>query len=79
MTQYFEDFAVGQKFGSGRSRVEAAEIKDFAARFDPQPFHLDEAADGAYDPIASCRHSAQARSTAPSFVTMASRPSSRSR
>jgi acyl dehydratase len=44
MTQYFEDFTVGQKFGSGRSRVDAAEIKDFAARFDPQPFHLDETA-----------------------------------
>jgi acyl dehydratase len=44
MTQYFEDFSIGQKFGSGRSRVEAAEIKEFAARFDPQPFHLDEEA-----------------------------------
>jgi acyl dehydratase len=42
--QYFEDFAPGQKFGSAPRPVEAAEIKAFAAAFDPQPFHLDEAA-----------------------------------
>jgi acyl dehydratase len=41
---YLEDFAVGQSFTSGRERVEASEIKSFAARYDPQPFHLDEAA-----------------------------------
>jgi acyl dehydratase len=41
---FFEDFAVGQKFASGRRRVEAAEIVAFAAEYDPQPFHLDEAA-----------------------------------
>jgi acyl dehydratase len=42
---YFEDFAVGQKFSSAtRRRVEAAEIKAFAASYDPQPFHLDEEA-----------------------------------
>ncbi len=41
---YFEDFFVGQKFGSGRLRVGADEIKAFAATYDPQPFHMDEAA-----------------------------------
>jgi len=41
---YLEDFAVGQKFGSGRMKVESDRIKSFAAEFDPQPFHLDEAA-----------------------------------
>ncbi|RBP08700.1 acyl dehydratase [Roseiarcus fermentans] len=41
---YLEDLAVGQTFGSGRVRVEAAAIKAFAAEFDPQPFHLDEEA-----------------------------------
>jgi acyl dehydratase len=41
---YLEDFAVGQKYGSGKLRVDAAAIKAFAAAFDPQPFHLDEAA-----------------------------------
>jgi acyl dehydratase len=45
--RYLEDFAIGQKFGSGRIRVEAEDIKSFAARFDPQPFHLDEAAASA--------------------------------
>jgi acyl dehydratase len=41
---YLEDFAVGQTYGSGKLRVDADEIKSFAARFDPQPFHLDEQA-----------------------------------
>ena len=42
---YLEDFAVGQTCGgSTRLRVDAARIKSFAAEFDPQPFHLDEAA-----------------------------------
>src|SRR5258706_16427076 len=44
MTRFLEDFAVGQKFGSGRLQVEEARIKAFAAEFDPQPFHLDDAA-----------------------------------
>jgi acyl dehydratase len=38
---YFEDFAVGQIFTTGRRRVEAAEIIEFATKYDPQPFHLD--------------------------------------
>ena len=42
--RYLEDLAVGQTFGSGRLRIDAARIKSFAAEFDPQPFHLDEAA-----------------------------------
>ena len=42
--RYLEDFAAGQKFGSGRLRVEKERIKSFAAEFDPQPFHLDESA-----------------------------------
>ena len=42
---YFEDFETGQVFrGSTRLEVDASAIKDFASRFDPQPFHLDEAA-----------------------------------
>jgi len=39
---YLEDFAVGQKYGTGRLRVDAEAIKAFASAFDPQPFHLDE-------------------------------------
>ena len=42
--RYLEDFAVGQTFGSGRARIDAARIKAFASEFDPQPFHLDEKA-----------------------------------
>src|ERR1700710_1617418 len=42
---YFEDFHIGQKFESaGSAKITAEEIKEFAARYDPQPFHLDEAA-----------------------------------
>src|SRR5262245_6536142 len=41
--RYLEDYAVGQTFGSGRIRVDEERIKAFAAEFDPQPFHLDEA------------------------------------
>jgi acyl dehydratase len=42
---YFEDFAPGQKYrGASRLRVAAERVKSFAAEFDPQPFHLDEAA-----------------------------------
>ncbi len=44
MERYFEDFGVGQTFGSGRLRVDTERCKTFAAEFDPQPFHLDEAA-----------------------------------
>ncbi len=41
---YLEDLTVGQRFAAGPVTVTAAEIKSFAAAFDPQPFHLDEAA-----------------------------------
>jgi len=40
--RYFEDFAVGQTFGSGRLVLDEERIKSFAAEFDPQPFHLDD-------------------------------------
>ena len=42
--RFFEDFAVGQKFGSGTMTVSAERIKAFAREFDPQPFHVDEEA-----------------------------------
>jgi acyl dehydratase len=41
---YFEDLVVGQRFVTASRVVSAEEIKAFAAQFDPQPFHLDEAA-----------------------------------
>ncbi len=43
-TLYLDDLHVGQRFTSGKLVVTAEEIKRFAAQFDPQPFHLDEAA-----------------------------------
>src|SRR5271170_1381809 len=42
--RYLEDFAVGQTFGSGRLRIDGERARAFAAEFDPQPFHPDEAA-----------------------------------
>jgi acyl dehydratase len=42
--RYLEDFAVGQRFSTGRHIVDDKQIKAFAAEFDPQPFHVDETA-----------------------------------
>jgi len=42
--KYFEDIQVGETWDIGRHTFTADEIKAFAQRFDPQPFHLDEAA-----------------------------------
>ena len=42
---YYEDLYVGMMFNSTHSyKVTAEEIKEFAERYDPQPFHLDQAA-----------------------------------
>ncbi|MGB9070576.1 MAG: MaoC family dehydratase [Candidatus Acidiferrales bacterium] len=41
---YLDDLRVGQKFETGTYRMDEARMKAFAAEFDPQPFHLDEAA-----------------------------------
>ena len=42
--QYFEDYAVGQVYRSGRHRIDKAQIVAFAKEFDPQFYHLDEEA-----------------------------------
>jgi acyl dehydratase len=42
--KYFEDIRVGDRDEVGRHTFTAEEIKSFALRFDPQPFHVDEAA-----------------------------------
>jgi acyl dehydratase len=39
---YLEDFRVGQRFTSQTHALDSPQIKAFAARFDPQPFHLSE-------------------------------------
>lgn len=41
---YLENFVVGQTFRSPVLRVSAQQIRSFAAEFDPQPFHLHDAA-----------------------------------
>ena len=41
---YLEDFSVGQRFLSGSHLLDAEQIRAFGSRFDPQPFHTDEAA-----------------------------------
>ena len=41
---FFEDFQQGPLGRFGPRRVTAEEIREFAAEFDPQPMHLDEAA-----------------------------------
>jgi acyl dehydratase len=40
---FFEDIGVGETNNIGSHTFTAESIKAFAARFDPQPFHLDEA------------------------------------
>jgi acyl dehydratase len=42
--QYFEDYAVGQIYHSGRHRIDKEQIVVFAKQFDPQSYHLDEEA-----------------------------------
>ncbi|WP_213880769.1 MaoC family dehydratase [Pseudomonas sp. dw_358] len=41
---YLEDLHIGDRFSSQATTLDAAQIKAFATQFDPQPFHLDEAA-----------------------------------
>lgn len=41
---YLEDMAVGRRFQSGEHAMDAAQIIAFAQQFDPQPFHMDDAA-----------------------------------
>lgn len=44
MTIAFEDLTVGRIIPLGEVVVDRDEMLDFAKRFDPQPFHLDEEA-----------------------------------
>ena len=42
--RHFEDFNPGDSFEFGSHTLTADEIVEFATRYDPQPFHVDEAA-----------------------------------
>jgi acyl dehydratase len=44
---YFEDIVVGARNAFGSYAVTREEVLDFAQRFDPQPFHLDDDAAAA--------------------------------
>lgn len=44
---YLEDVHVGLRLVSGTHALDTAQIMEFARQFDPQPFHLDEAAAAA--------------------------------
>ena len=39
---YWEDFAVGESHEMGRHTFTLEEIREFAAKYDPQPIHVDE-------------------------------------
>lgn len=41
---YFEDIEVGSKSSFGRYEVTREEVLEFAQKYDPQPFHLDDEA-----------------------------------
>jgi acyl dehydratase len=41
---YLDDLKVGQTFTTGTATLTAEAVREFAGQFDPQPFHLDEAA-----------------------------------
>jgi acyl dehydratase len=42
--RYFDDINVGDRLALGMHTFTAQDIKTFAAQYDPQPFHMDEAA-----------------------------------
>jgi acyl dehydratase len=41
---YLDDLHLGQRFTSGAHGLDVSQVIAFASQFDPQPFHLDEAA-----------------------------------
>jgi acyl dehydratase len=41
---YLDDLRVGQRFTTGAHTIDEQDMLDFARRFDPQPFHLDDEA-----------------------------------
>ena len=45
--RYWEDFTAGETLDLGTYEVTGEEIVDFANRYDPQPFHIDEEAAAA--------------------------------
>lgn len=52
---YFEDLTPGTRFRSREISLSAEDIKQFAAQYDPQPFHMDEEAakDSVFEGLAA--------------------------
>lgn len=48
MPFYLDEFSVGQTEAFGSYKVNREEVIEFASRYDPQPFHLDDEAAAAY-------------------------------
>jgi acyl dehydratase len=44
MIEWFDDLKLGMRFKSGEKLVTREDIIRFASEFDPQPYHVDEAA-----------------------------------
>ena len=38
---FFEDVKIGMTYKTGSVTIDAAGIRSFAIKFDPQPYHLD--------------------------------------
>lgn len=52
MTQFFEDFTVGDAWTAGPRSVSAEEIVEFSEQFDPLPMHLERnPEDGMFDDL----------------------------
>ncbi|MEQ9462533.1 MAG: MaoC/PaaZ C-terminal domain-containing protein [Haliea sp.] len=49
MTRYWQDIQPGEQFETGQLSISKQDILEFAAEFDPQPYHLDS--DAAADSI----------------------------
>lgn len=45
--KHFEDLEIGARASFGRYEVTREEVTEFAAKYDPQPFHLDDEAAAA--------------------------------
>ena len=50
MIEWFDDLALGMRFASPSRVITREDIVRFAAEFDPQPYHVDEAA-AAHTPL----------------------------
>ena len=69
--KYFEDFEVGYSFETKPTLISKEEIIDFASKYDPQLFHLDEekAKDGPFGQLTSSGFMTLGKSFTQIFMT----------